>query len=103
SWKLAKGLYIVPVIMAYTPFLAGDPLVALRIFALSVFGVYALAAALQGCMERPIGWIERGVIAVAGIACLWPGDILVNLAGVAAVILFLILNLRKPLGAPVPP
>ncbi|NND41291.1 MAG: TRAP transporter fused permease subunit [Silicimonas sp.] len=103
SWKLAKGLYIVPVIMAYTPFLAGDPLVALRIFALSVFGVYALAAALQGCMERPIGWIERGIIAVAGIACLWPGDILVNLAGVAAVILFLILNLRKPLGAPVQP
>ncbi|PJA60660.1 MAG: C4-dicarboxylate ABC transporter permease, partial [Rhodobacterales bacterium CG_4_9_14_3_um_filter_71_31] len=32
AWKLAKGLYIVPVLFAYTPFLSGDPWQALEIF-----------------------------------------------------------------------
>jgi TRAP-type uncharacterized transport system fused permease subunit len=103
SWKLAKGLYIVPLIMAYSPFLSGDPLVALKIFFFGVFGVYALAAAMQGCMERPIGWIERAIVATAGVACLWPGNILIDLAGLAGVVLFLVLNLRKPLPAPTQP
>ena len=100
SWKLAKGLYIVPVIMAYSPFLSGDWAAALEIFFFSVFGIYALAAAIQGCMERPIGWIERAVIAVAGVACLWPGSIVIDIAGAVAVVAFLAFNLRKPLPAP---
>ena len=103
SWKLAKGLYIVPIIMAYSPFLSGDWLVALEIFFFSVFGIYALAAAIQGCMERPIGWIERAIIGAAGVACLWPGDVLIDIAGAVAVVVFLVFNLRKPLPAPVQP
>lgn len=97
SWKLAKGLYIVPVIMAYTPFLSGDPIKTLTIFAFAVFGVYGLAASMQGCMERRLGWIERALIGAAGVACLWPHDVLVNVAGLAGVVLLFALNLRKPL------
>ena len=96
SWKLAKGLYIVPMIMAYTPFLSGDWGVALTIFAFSVFGIYALAAAFQGCMERPIGLIARVLVSVAGVACLWPGDLMVNSAGVIAVVLLLVWNVKGP-------
>ena len=96
SWKLAKGLYIVPVIMAYTPFLAGNWGVAFTIFAFAVFGIYALAASLQGCMERPIGWIFRAFAFAAGVACLWPNDLLVNGAGVVAVIALLAWNVRGP-------
>ncbi len=96
SWKLAKGLYIVPMIMAYTPFLAGNWGVAFTIFAFAVFGIYALAAALQGCMERPVGWIFRALAFAAGVACLWPNDLLVNGAGVLAVIALLAWNVRGP-------
>ncbi|QMU58498.1 MAG: TRAP transporter fused permease subunit [Boseongicola sp.] len=94
SWKLAKGLYIVPVIMAYTPFLSGDWGVMLTIFAFAVVGIYGLAAAIQGCMEAPIGIILRIVVAVAGIACLWPGSHLINAIGAAAVLGLLALNIR---------
>ena len=100
SWKLAKGLYIVPMIMAYTPFLSGDWGVALTIFAFSVFGIYALAAAFQGCMERPIGLIARVLVSVAGVACLWPGDLMVNSAGVIAVVLLLVWNVKGPTRRP---
>jgi TRAP transporter 4TM/12TM fusion protein len=99
SWKLAKGLYIVPLIMAYTPFLSGDWGVALTIFAFAVFGIYGIAAALQGCMERVIGWPMRGLVGVAGVACLWPNDLLVNTAGVVGVVALLALNIRKPMPA----
>lgn len=100
SWKLAKGLYIVPVIIAYTPFLSGDWGTALTIFAFAVFGIYALAAALQGCMERPIGWVERALIGIAGLACLWPAALLVNFSGALAALALLAINIRKPLPQP---
>lgn len=95
SWKLAKGLYIVPVMFAYTPLLSGDWLVMLQIFALGLVGIYGLACALQGCMEYPIGWVIRGVLLVAGAAALWPAGLLVNLTGVGVVIGMLVFNLRQ--------
>jgi TRAP-type uncharacterized transport system fused permease subunit len=94
SWKLAKGLYIVPVIMAYTPFLSGNWPVAFAIFAVSVFGIYAIAGAIQGCLERPVGWPMRAALLVAGIACVWPSGWILNIAAVLAVIALVAANLR---------
>ncbi len=93
SWKLAKGLYIVPVVMAYTPLLSGDWGAALVIFAFTAVGIYGLAGFLQGCLENPIGWPMRILVGAAGVACLWPGILLVNLAGLAAVVGLLVLNI----------
>ncbi|MSU91685.1 TRAP transporter fused permease subunit [Rhodobacteraceae bacterium 2CG4] len=94
SWKLAKGLYIVPVLFAYTPLLSGDPLAALTIFGFAVVGIYALAAGLQGCMERPLGPAGRALALAAGVACLWPAAVAVQLAGVAATAALFAWNLR---------
>ncbi|MEK6216510.1 MAG: TRAP transporter permease, partial [Boseongicola sp.] len=95
SWKLAKGIYIVPIIMAYTPILSGDWALALMVFLFSAVGIYGLAGALQGCLERPIGLALRAVVGVAGIACLWPGSLAVNLAGLAFVLGLLALNVSS--------
>ncbi len=95
SWKLAKGLYIVPVLFAYTPLLSGSWGEALTIFGFAVVGIYALAAGLQGCMEHPLGLLLRAIALAAGLACLWPDALLVNAAGVAATILLLALNTRS--------
>ena len=103
SWKLAKGLYIVPVLFAYTPLLSGDWEAAFTVFAFAVVGIYALAAGLQGCMERRLSWIFRALALAAGTACLWPSALLVNAAGVAATLLLLGFNLRfgpKPTASP---
>lgn len=95
SWKLAKGLYIVPLMIAYTPFLSGDWGVMLVIFGFGVVGIYALASAMQGCMERPIGLITRIALGAAGLACLWPGALLLHLGGAAVVVALLVWNLRQ--------
>ena len=94
SWKLAKGLYIVPIIIAYTPFLSGDWGTSLAIFGFAVFGIYGLAAGLQGAIEHPIGWLARIVAIGAGAACLWPAGYLVNAAGAAFVIAMFVWSLR---------
>jgi TRAP-type uncharacterized transport system fused permease subunit len=72
AWKLAKGLYIVPLLFAYTPFLYGDWSTALRIFAFSLLGLYAFAAAFQGHLETDHGWPMRLLLAAVAIALLYP-------------------------------
>jgi TRAP-type uncharacterized transport system fused permease subunit len=99
SWKLAKGLYIVPVLFAYTPFLSGDWGAALTVFAFGVVGIYGLSAALAGAMEGPISWPLRIAAGAAGLAALWPGLLVVNLAGAAIVLALLSWSIRT---APAP-
>lgn len=101
SWKLAKGLYIVPLMMAYTPFLSGDWAVMLMIFAFGVVGIYGLAGALQGCMEAPLGPVFRIIAGVAGAGCIWPAPLWVHLIAAAVVISLLVYNARQQRSAAV--
>jgi TRAP-type uncharacterized transport system fused permease subunit len=94
SWKLAKGLYIVPVLFAYTPFLSGDWGDAFTVFGFAVFGTYGLAGFLQGGLERPMGWPMRTLSGAAGIAAMWPDSLLINGFGAVAVLAVLVLNLK---------
>ena len=89
SWKLAKGLYIVPVLFAYTPLLSGDWGAALVVFFFAVFGIYALAAGMQGCMEQPLNPALRALALIAGVACLWPFSLAANIVGCVATVLLL--------------
>ena len=99
SWKLAKGLYIVPVLFATTPFLSGDWGAAVTVFAFGVVGIYGLSAALQGCMESPLGLTLSLVAGAAGVATLWPEALPVNIAGAAVVLGLLVWSARR---APAP-
>lgn len=94
SWKLAKGLYIIPVLFAYTPFLSGNWPAMIQVFLFGAVGVYALAGALQGCLEKPIGWIMRALCFAAGLAALWPDALIVNIAGAVATVGLLVVNIR---------
>jgi TRAP transporter 4TM/12TM fusion protein len=93
SWKVAKGLYIVPVLFAYGPILTAGWGEALAIFVTGLVGVYGIAAALEGWMEHRLAWPFRLVALAGGIACLWPLSWLVTGVGVAAVLAILALNL----------
>ncbi|WP_084175096.1 TRAP transporter permease [Afifella pfennigii] len=73
AWKLAKGLYIVPILFAYTPFLYGSPPEVLLVFVQAVIGSYAVGAAMDGHMEAPLPWPLRFLAGVAGVVVLWPG------------------------------
>jgi TRAP-type uncharacterized transport system fused permease subunit len=81
AWKIAKGLYVVPLLFAYTPFLAGDFWLSLWIFAFGTVGIYALTAAISGWMDAPLSWPERVLLGATGTALLWPTGPVVNVPG----------------------
>ncbi len=89
SWKVAKGLYAIPLLFAYTPILSGDPLAALQVFGFAFIGLYGLAAGLQGWMESRLALPLRALAFAAGLAALWPGALAVNAAGAALTVLLL--------------
>ena len=94
AWRLAKGLYIVPILFAYTPFLSGTWDQIIVIFIQAVIGTYALGAALDGHMEAPLGWITRSLAALAGILVMWPGLAIANLASGLVIIAMLVHSIR---------
>ncbi len=84
AWKLAKGLYIVPLLFAYTPILHGDWPTALALFAFSAVGLYAFAAAFQGHLETNHGWGVRLLLAALAVALLYPNAPWLHWLGLAA-------------------
>ncbi|MFH1489667.1 MAG: TRAP transporter permease, partial [Pseudomonadota bacterium] len=81
SWKLAKGLYIMPVVMAYHPLLLNGP--AWEVFLTVLFTFFAISAFVF-CMERyllsPLGWPETLLHGASAVLLIW-ADITFNILG----------------------
>ena len=86
AWRVAKGLYIVPILFAYTPLLSGDWLLALEISVYASFGIYALAAAWEGYAEWPVPLLFRPVLFALGVALIWPVGRIYDIVAIAGVI-----------------
>jgi len=100
SWKLAKGLYIVPLLFAYTPFIGGSWVDDFMIFFFALFGLYAFAVALEGFMEMRIGFFVRLLTLGCAGALLWPAPWWVHLAGLVTLVGLFVLNWRESRRAP---
>ena len=85
AWKIAKGLYIVPVLFAIAPLVGGTFLEVVRVGAFAALGAYALASLIAGHAEGPLGIVGRALMAVGGVLCFWPLDWLLNGAGAVLV------------------
>jgi TRAP transporter 4TM/12TM fusion protein len=77
SWKLAKGLYIIPIIMAYRPLLGMGPNYELLhwevIFTMitTSVGLVAFASALERYFIRPATWLETALFTLAAAGLFW--------------------------------
>ena len=96
SWKIAKGLYFVPFLIAYTPLMSGNWPEMLEVFGFAVFGFWAICAALEGHWENQMNIIERVLVAGVGFALMWPAHLYVNLAAMVVFGIVFFLNKRKP-------
>jgi len=94
SWKLAKGLYVIPLLFAYTPFIGGSWLDDFMIFFFALFGLYAFAAALEGFMEARISLLVRLMSLGCAVALLWPLAWWIHLIGMVALIFLFLASFR---------
>jgi TRAP-type uncharacterized transport system fused permease subunit len=95
AWKLAKGLYIMPLLFAYTPFLYGDWMAALEIFAFSLVGLYAFASAFQGYLETDHGWPVRLLLGAVAVALMFPNQQWLHWGGLAVFVAILLWDWRR--------
>ncbi|UPW19926.1 TRAP transporter fused permease subunit [Agarivorans sp. TSD2052] len=72
SWKIAKGLYIIPLLFAYTPLVHGDWLAALWVFTFALPGLYAFTLVMQGWHKRKLLLWERASFGLLALLLLCP-------------------------------
>ncbi len=72
AWAFAKGLYVVPLVMALTPLIGGTGIEVLQITVVTAIALYAFAGVLQGYLEGPLSFVERVAMAALIVVLLWP-------------------------------
>lgn len=85
SWKLAKGLYIIPIVMAYRPLLGMGKDYSLwhwevgMTILTTALGLVGFAAALERYLIRRATWLETALLVLGSAAMFWPA---VTISGV---------------------
>ncbi|MBW1711652.1 MAG: hypothetical protein JRJ59_00680, partial [Deltaproteobacteria bacterium] len=78
SWKLAKGLYIIPIVMAYRPLLGVGQKYSLMSWdvvltiATTLCGLIAFAGVLERYFLRRMTWLETFLMALVAAVLFWP-------------------------------
>ena len=83
SWKLAKGLYILPVLFAYTGLISGTWGERFIVFGFALFGLFAFAVFTTRYFFRPLSLVERILLIPCAHFLFWPKPIWINFAGLA--------------------
>lgn len=94
AWKIAKGLYIVPLMFAYTPLISGEWFEVLQIGAFALFGIYAINSLIQNYAEGPLNIALYAMLIVGGIGAFWPLNWAANIVGAVLVLAVVIISSR---------
>ena len=102
SWKLAKGLYIIPLVMAYRPMLGIGPSYELLHWEVIVtmvtttLGLVAFAAAIERYLFRRATWLETTLLWIATVGLLWPNDLVDTVGFIAFIAVVILQKQPKP-------
>ena len=95
SWKIAKGLYIIPLLFAYTPILGGSWFEILTISLFAFMGLYGFTCALQGHMENRVSVAGRLLLLILAAVLLVPSSYLIQSVGAALFAALFFYNLSR--------
>lgn len=95
AWKVAKGLYILPLMFAYTPMIGAPLTDLLRIGGFAIFGIYGFSALLQRYSEGPMQWWHYVLFACGIVGAFYPLHWLANLGGATLVLIALLSSREK--------
>jgi len=96
SWKVAKGLYLVPVLFAYSPLISGSWSERIEVFLWSSMGLYALAGILQWHLEKKINPLIAVLLLLSAVLLMWtPFPVYYHVAGAAILFTIIILQNRQ--------
>jgi len=99
SWKIAKALYIIPLLFAFTPLLTGDWLDVLIVGGFALLGLFSFTVTVQGWCYTQLSWPVRFLFAISTVGLLWPAPLVIHM--VAALFLLVLLQVFRRKISPV--
>ncbi len=72
SWKVGKGMYIIPLLFAFTPLINGTWIERFEVFGFALFGIMCFSIVMEGYWDKKMSILERVVFAVAAVLLLTP-------------------------------
>jgi TRAP transporter 4TM/12TM fusion protein len=94
AWKIAKGLYIVPLMFAYTPLISGNLIEVMQIGFFALFGIYAFNSLVQNYAEGPIKVWAYPMLIIGSIGAFWPLNLAANIGGAVLVVGVIMISKR---------
>jgi len=95
AWKIAKGLYIVPLLFGYTNLIGGSADEVITVFITALIGLYAFVGFMEGYLESKLNIALRILSGVCAVALLWPhGEIMISIAGAIVFIALFVYSRR---------
>jgi TRAP transporter 4TM/12TM fusion protein len=96
SWKVAKGLYLVPVLFAYSPLIAGTWPERIEVFIWSSMGLYAMAGVLQWHLETRLNLGSAAGLLLSAALLMWaPFPIYLHLFGAAILVAIVVMQNKE--------
>ncbi|MEE9334699.1 MAG: TRAP transporter fused permease subunit [Granulosicoccaceae bacterium] len=86
AWKIAKGLYVVPLMFAYTPLVGSELPQLLQLGAFSLFGLYGFNMLLQRYAEGPLALWHYPLVLAGTVLTFYPLHWLYNIVGAVLII-----------------
>jgi len=72
SWKVGKGMYIIPMLFAFTPLITGDWFERVEVFCFALMGIMSFSIVMEGFWDHKMMILERVMFAFAAILLLTP-------------------------------
>lgn len=95
AWKIAKGLYLVPLLIAYSGIVSWDTVSVLEAGVFAILGTYAFVGAMEGYLEGKIHLIMRILLVAIGCALVWPETALIVRLACCAILVAFVWYSRK--------
>ena len=70
SWILGKGLYIVPLLFAFSPLVTGEWIERIEVFVFAMIGILAFTITVEGFWDRKLYIWERAIFALSSLLLL---------------------------------
>ena len=70
SWKIGKGMYIIPLLFAFTPLINGTWFERFEVFTFALFGIMCFSIVMEGFWDKKMNILERLVYAIAAVLLL---------------------------------
>ncbi|OUR74711.1 C4-dicarboxylate ABC transporter permease [Arcobacter sp. 31_11_sub10_T18] len=70
AWKVGKGMYIIPLLFAFTPLVTGTWVEKFEVFSFALLGIMCFSIVMEGYWDKKMNILERVLFGVAAVLLL---------------------------------